>query len=77
MENLCPDCGQALMWESGVYVCNPCDNTFIKQGYCKTCSAQLERLQACGSTSYFCHQCNELKSRSTANIVFEAKKTVS
>ncbi|WP_081796245.1 zinc ribbon domain-containing protein [Enterovibrio calviensis] len=77
MENNCPDCNESMRWEQGSYHCDPCDKVFIKQGYCQTCDAQLEKLQACGATNYFCNQCNELKSRSSATIVFEAKKTVS
>ncbi|WP_083539571.1 zinc ribbon domain-containing protein [Enterovibrio coralii] len=72
-----PDCQGELAWNSGSYVCNACNKTFIKQGFCKVCDAQLERLQACGSTSYFCHTCNELKSRSGARIVFAEQKAVS
>ncbi|MDD1792713.1 zinc ribbon domain-containing protein [Enterovibrio sp. ZSDZ42] len=77
MENNCPDCNELMGWDKGSYHCESCDKIFIKQGYCQVCDAQLEKLQACGATNYFCNQCNELKSRSSANIVFEAKKAVS
>ncbi|WP_083253125.1 zinc ribbon domain-containing protein [Enterovibrio norvegicus] len=77
MENNCPECGVVMRWEQGTYRCGPCDKVFIKQGYCQTCDVQLEKLQACGATNYFCNQCNELKSRSSARIVFETQKTAS
>ncbi|PKF50867.1 zinc ribbon domain-containing protein [Enterovibrio nigricans] len=77
MENTCPECGEALSWNNGNYDCHACDKTFIKQGFCLVCDAQVERLQACGATNYFCHSCNELKSRSGVNTVFEERKTVS
>lgn len=77
MENHCPDCGSDLIWDDGIYRCTKCEKCFLKQMFCLVCESQLEKLQACGSTSYFCHTCNELKSKSSAGIVFEQQKTVS
>lgn len=71
-DNMCPQCQQELDWQ-GHYHCNNCAESFIKLGYCPDCQAQLEKLQACGSASYFCNSCNELKSKSRVRFEFEKK----
>ncbi|USH01868.1 zinc ribbon domain-containing protein [Grimontia kaedaensis] len=77
MGNHCPDCERDLVWDNGTYRCESCEKSFVKQAFCATCDELLEKLQACGATSYFCNSCNELKSKSSARIVFEEQKTVS
>ncbi|NAW55988.1 MULTISPECIES: zinc ribbon domain-containing protein [unclassified Vibrio] len=67
--NLCPTCQDELEWD-GRYVCGHCQTHFQKAVYCPECGASLEKLQACGVTSYFCNQCNELKSKSKVQIEF-------
>lgn len=34
-----------------------------KEYYCPDCNSKLEKLAACGSTSYFCNNCKKLISR--------------
>mgnify|MGYP000217739536 CR=1 FL=1 len=70
-ENRCPECQVELNWD-GQYVCNGCDFHFKKIAFCPDCEAELEKLQACGSASYFCNfKCNELKSKSRAKFIFQ------
>ncbi|GLT19466.1 hypothetical protein GCM10007938_32480 [Vibrio zhanjiangensis] len=66
--NRCPDCNLELIWQ-GQYHCQQCESDFDKVGYCPYCEAQLEKIQACGASNYFCNQCNELKSKSRAKFV--------
>ncbi|MGO1296623.1 MAG: zinc ribbon domain-containing protein [Vibrio sp.] len=72
MENECPQCQQVLQWRDGNYLCQSCQQHYLKQAYCPTCHSQLEKLQACGSVSYFCNTCNELKSKSTVQVEYTA-----
>ncbi|MCJ2378408.1 zinc ribbon domain-containing protein [Vibrio sp. ZSDZ34] len=69
--NCCPTCHSELEWR-GEYFCTHCDAAFSKQAHCPDCEALLEKLQACGSASYFCHTCNELKSKSRVVISFQS-----
>ncbi|MCW8347538.1 zinc ribbon domain-containing protein [Vibrio sp. ZSDZ65] len=69
-ENPCPSCHSALTWD-GQYYCSSCSKHYRKVAFCPDCSALLEKLQACGSASYFCHSCNELKSKSRVKIEFQ------
>ncbi|MFY2509507.1 DNA ligase [Vibrio pectenicida] len=64
----CPACDFDLIWQ-GNYHCVRCENDFNKLGYCLDCEAQLEKLQACGASNYFCNQCNELKSKSRVKFL--------
>lgn len=69
-ENICPKCSQELAWD-GQYVCESCHTHWKKVGFCLECESPLEKLQACGSASYFCNaDCNELKSKSRVRFVF-------
>ncbi|MFA0440024.1 zinc ribbon domain-containing protein [Vibrio sp. 10N.222.51.C12] len=61
--NQCPNCESELGWD-GQYYCSSCNEHFSKVGFCPDCEEVLEKLQACGSASYFCPTCNELKSKS-------------
>ncbi|MBW3697941.1 DNA ligase [Vibrio sp. T187] len=71
-ENQCPKCSQTLSWD-GKYFCISCDQHYRKQAFCPDCDAELEKLQACGSASYFCNgECNELKSKSRVKFEFQA-----
>ncbi|KLV05978.1 DNA ligase [Photobacterium aquae] len=69
-QNYCPDCQSELVWQPEGYFCDFCQQPFRKEAYCNECGVRLEKLQACGSASYFCHCCNELKSKSRVKIVF-------
>ncbi|EEX91565.1 hypothetical protein VIOR3934_17678 [Vibrio orientalis CIP 102891 = ATCC 33934] len=69
-ENSCPICHDELSW-TGEYHCQSCDENFKKIGFCPDCDAELEKLQACGSASYFCNACNELKSKSKVRFEFQ------
>ncbi|MGR5095185.1 zinc ribbon domain-containing protein [Vibrio maritimus] len=70
-QNQCPKCHSELEWD-GQYHCGQCQVHFKKIGFCPDCVAELEKLQACGSASYFCNSCNELKSKSRVKFVFES-----
>lgn len=70
-ENLCPNCSKELTW-NGQYHCVDCNADFKKTGYCPACNGELEKLQACGAASYFCNQCNELKSKSKIQFEFQS-----
>ncbi|MCK6265387.1 zinc ribbon domain-containing protein [Vibrio sp. ZSDE26] len=72
-DNNCPKCEISLEWV-GHYSCPSCEVGFDKQAFCPDCDAELEKLQACGSASYFCNTCNELKSKSRAKFVFKEKQ---
>ncbi|WGY46226.1 zinc ribbon domain-containing protein [Vibrio sp. ABG19] len=73
MNNSCPRCKQELEWD-GHYYCKPCQCYFDKVGFCPDCAAAMEKLQACGAASYFCNQCNELKSKSRVRFEFQPAK---
>ncbi|CAM3542709.1 hypothetical protein VA7868_02063 [Vibrio aerogenes CECT 7868] len=72
-ENRCPECQQELSWD-GNYCCSRCNAHYHKIAYCPDCKAELEKLAACGAVSYFCHSCNELKSKSNPATRFEFKR---
>ncbi|WP_019615001.1 zinc ribbon domain-containing protein [Psychromonas ossibalaenae] len=67
MELQCPKCTGELA-RSGVLKrrCEACDSDFKLHAACDKCGDELERLQACGAVNFWCHSCNELKSKSTA-----------
>ncbi|MDR9830231.1 zinc ribbon domain-containing protein [Vibrio sp. FNV 38] len=69
-ENNCLKCQRELEWDAG-YTCSECATKYKKIGYCPDCSMELEKLQACGSASYFCNCCNELKSKSRVQFEFK------
>ncbi|EKO3890533.1 zinc ribbon domain-containing protein [Vibrio metschnikovii] len=73
METRCPQCSHELVW-NGRYYCASCDVNYTKIAHCPDCSAELEKLQACGAANYFCHSCNELKSKSRVQIEFAKLK---
>ncbi|KMV31261.1 DNA ligase [Photobacterium swingsii] len=73
-ENKCPCCHSELAWQANQYRCETCQTTLIKQAFCPDCDTELEKLQACGSASYFCNSCNELKSKSRVRIAFTTTK---
>ncbi|BEV70995.1 MULTISPECIES: zinc ribbon domain-containing protein [unclassified Paludibacterium] len=63
MEKVCPVDQTELLPEGRQWRCPSCAQAFRVQGRCLDCGAELERLQACGASNWFCPQCNELKSR--------------
>lgn len=70
--NQCPDCQSELAYQDGNYACPDCHVEFSKHAFCDICDHELERLNACGSVSYFCNQCNQLKSKSLARYEYRA-----
>ncbi|MGF1725073.1 zinc ribbon domain-containing protein [Photobacterium nomapromontoriensis] len=70
--NLCPQCNSELAWKNNQYYCDFCQHPVAKTVFCPDCDTKMERLQACGSASYFCNCCNELKSKSRIKVIFEA-----
>ncbi|MFC1507611.1 zinc ribbon domain-containing protein [Pseudomonadota bacterium] len=69
--NLCPSCQSELSWKNDGYYCDSCQHVVKKRAFCPDCNDEMEKLQACGSASYFCNNCNELKSKSRVKIRFE------
>lgn len=69
MELKCPKCAHTIEC-SGIqkqhYHCDACGSDLKIQAACDKCGDQLELLQACGAANLWCHQCNELKSKSSA-----------
>ncbi|MBL4829224.1 MAG: zinc ribbon domain-containing protein [Aliivibrio sp.] len=63
-ENHCPKCEGSLDWKNSDYYCESCEQGYKKVAPCPDCATEMEKLQACGSVSYFCNSCNELKSKS-------------
>lgn len=61
----CPSCGKLIEKNNkdGNYYCESCDKTFGKRAKCDICGEDLEKLQACGATNFFCNKCNSLKSK--------------
>lgn len=74
-ENTCPQCESELSWKNHDYFCDYCQQKVNKIAFCPDCSEQLEKLQACGSASYFCNYCNESKShvKSVFNMVIDGE----
>ncbi|PSW19659.1 DNA ligase [Photobacterium sanctipauli] len=70
-QNTCPECSSELAWKDDQYYCDYCQSGVKKKALCPDCHAETEKLLACGSASYFCNSCNELKSKSRVEIVFE------
>ncbi len=68
--NECPKCKSELDWSKKGYHCGTCQLDFDKIAYCSDCNAKMEKLAACGATSYFCNNCNELKSKSKARFEY-------
>lgn len=67
MEINCPKCNEELV-RSGELKrhCDACDSDFTLHVTCNECGDELERLKACGAVNFWCNQCNELKSKSSA-----------
>ncbi|MFH0264600.1 zinc ribbon domain-containing protein [Vibrio rumoiensis] len=77
-KNECSCCEGELVWNSNnkagkdSYQCQVCNLTFNQLAFCPDCKWQAEKIQACGAVSYFCPNCNELKSKS--RITFQYQK---
>ncbi|MBV8049275.1 MAG: zinc ribbon domain-containing protein [Paludibacterium sp.] len=63
MEKRCPADQSELVSQGKAWACPTCGAHYRVQGHCMDCGAEMERLQACGASNWFCPQCNELKSR--------------
>ncbi|MDX8336139.1 zinc ribbon domain-containing protein [Candidatus Cetobacterium colombiensis] len=70
----CLNCGNELEKIGNEYVCKVCKKRYIKKAYCPIDKSELEKLAACGSISYWCNTCNELKSRKDAIYKLEEIK---
>lgn len=69
--NCCPGCNAELTYQDGNYACEKCNKLYSKHAFCDVCDNELERLAACGSVSYFCNACNQLKSKSLARYEYQ------
>ncbi|MEG3753288.1 zinc ribbon domain-containing protein [Psychromonas arctica] len=76
MQLLCPHC-QSELNRSGESKrhCETCHSDFILNIECNECGAILQRLKACGAVNFWCEDCNELKSKSSANYKLVANKS--
>jgi len=76
MQQLCPQC-QTTLERSGdsKRYCTSCDKNFVITIKCNKCGDALKRLKACGAVNFWCDQCNELKSKSSAiyNLIEQPK----
>lgn len=70
---VCPTCNHDLIKNGNTYSCTNCNKELIKVSYCPTCNDKLEKLAACGSVSFWCNSCNELKSKKEISTTFEEK----
>lgn len=76
-QNVCPSCHGELIWnrssdaENERYQCGACQHTYIRLAKCPDCKKAVEKIQACGSVSYFCSHCNELKSKSRIQFEYQ------
>jgi len=60
----CPSCQQeGLDPRHSTATCSHCAKQFKIVGFCPACHVELERIQACGATDFFCNTCNELISK--------------
>ncbi|KPU83420.1 hypothetical protein JI57_01365 [Psychromonas sp. PRT-SC03] len=67
MQLKCPSCAQLIIRTGALKRrCEHCQVDFILQIDCQDCGEKLERLQGCGAVNFWCHKCNELKSKKTA-----------
>ena len=68
MQLNCPKCSHELQ-RSGELKrhCEACNSNFKLVIRCSECGDEIERLKACGAVSFWCNQCNELKSKSSAD----------
>ena len=64
MALVCPLHQTPLNGNGLVLHCALCQADYRLCAHCPDCGAQLERLQACGASNWFCNRCNELKSKS-------------
>jgi len=69
----CPICSKELVKNSrtGIYRCEDCNKEFKIAGLCDKCGSKVEKLAACGSVSFWCNSCNELKSKSKVEKIIE------
>jgi len=68
----CPKCEHYLE-RSGELKrhCKGCDSNFKLLLNCSECGDEIERLKACGAVSFWCNECNELKSKSGVKYTIE------
>ena len=63
----CPSCQQeGLDPRQSTATCSQCSKQFKIVGFCPTCHVELERIQACGATDFFCNTCNSMISKRQA-----------
>lgn len=60
----CPACSGRLAAGAEYYRCEDCARQFERKMSCNVCGDPITPLKACGAVDYFCHRCNELKSKS-------------
>lgn len=64
----CPSCQQTMAYQGKfVYRCDDCEQTYHAEVHCQQCGDRLALLKACGAVDFFCNQCNEMKSKSSAD----------
>lgn len=63
----CPVCVRDMDGRGTNYYCKECDQKYTVEFSCEKCGNQPEEISSCGSVSYFCQLCKELKSRKSMN----------
>lgn len=67
MELHCPQCDRSLQRSGNLKRhCEICNSDFKLVITCNLCGDEIEQLIACGSVSFWCSSCNELKSKASA-----------
>lgn len=72
---MCPHCQQeGLDARRAETNCTHCGKAYRLLPRCPTCNDELERVQACGAVDFFCHKCNGLVSKRSANYELTAQE---
>lgn len=69
----CPMCENDMNGRGTNYYCGECSQKYTVEFLCEKCGNTPEEISSCGSVSYFCNTCNELKSRTTMNKEYKIK----
>jgi len=67
----CPDCSGTLEGQGLKRTCPECKRIFEMEYHCEVCGEAPEKIASCGSVSWFCNSCNELKSRSSMDVYIQ------
>ncbi|MFI8416598.1 zinc ribbon domain-containing protein [Serratia sp. NPDC078593] len=71
METLCPQCHQPMIWVSGHFHCEACNDAFKQLALCPDCGQPLQELKACGAVDYFCQNGHGLISKKRLRLSYQ------